>query len=138
MAYPGDPEVARGLGGGPTDDELGGAGVLTAAMTYGKSQVFLFTNKDDWDTNDKAAGTIAKAREYFASSYIRDNWIDKEHKAKEHYDRAEKLCKKVMSNPNNASVLNPPVGETVSQTYEYKSPHKNPNRPYYKSPRTDV
>ena len=137
MAYPGDPEVARSLGGGPTDDELP-AGGIAAAMVYGKSQVFEFTNKDDWDTGDKAAGTIAKAVEYFASSYIRDNWKDKEKKAKEHYDRAEKLCKLVMKNPNNSSLVNPPVGETVSQTYVYKTPAKNPEQPFYKSPRTDV
>lgn len=137
MAYPGDPEVARSLGGGPNDAELP-AGGINSAMDYGKSQIFLFTNKDDWDTNDKAAGTIAKAREYFASSWIRDNWRDKENKAKEHYDRAEKLCKTVMKNPNNASILNPPSGETVSHSYGYLHNSKNPDRPYYKSPRTDI
>ena len=136
MTYPGDPEIARSLGGGPNDTELPSGGI-TAAMEYGKSQILLFTNKDDWNTNDPAAGSIAKAREYFASSWIRDNWKDKEKKAKEHYERAVSILKNILKNPGISSTT-PPDTEHVSTAYSYMTPNLNDSIPYYKSPRTEV
>jgi hypothetical protein len=136
MVYPGDPEIARALGGGPTDDELA-PGALAAAMDFGKDQIFLITNKEDWTTDDPVAGSIAMARQYFASSYLRDNWIDKEKKAKEHFERAVSILKGVLRNPNNTSLIAPDT-EHVSLTYVPRTRGLNPDAPYYKSPRTDI
>lgn len=138
MAFPGDSgtEIARSLGGSPTDDELPTGG-MAAAMEFGKDQVIILTNKKDWLTSDDADGSIAMARYYFASSYLRGIWKDKENKEKEHFERAVAILKGVLKNPGITSPSAPDT-EHVSTNYTYLSAAMNPSAPFYKSPRTDI
>lgn len=91
MAY-GDSDRARRLSGNHDTTDVS-AGDMTQAIAYGDSCVDTFTGYSSWTSADGAYETIQTASEYFASSYIRDRFEDKDDKAKAHYDRGVELCR---------------------------------------------
>lgn len=51
-----------------------------------------FTGNSSWSSGDAEYAAVQSASEYFASSYIRGRFEDKDGKAKEHYDIAMSIC----------------------------------------------
>lgn len=90
MAY-GSETRSRSLAGNPSTTNFSSSD-LTQAVAYGDSMVETFTGVTSWDSSSIEYEAIQTASEYFASSYIRGRFEDKDKKAKEHYEFAMGIC----------------------------------------------
>jgi hypothetical protein len=85
----GDLGRTRRLAGNPASSNVSDSDI-TAGLAYGTSQVIRLTGKQDWetDTANTAYNAVVTATEYFASSYVRDRFMDQTDVSTEHFNRA--------------------------------------------------
>lgn len=139
----GDISLARKLAGSPTDGSGGTPTEVSTtdmeqAMEYGQDQLFLFTKKSNWDSNDTVFHQVCRIVEHFAASYLYSWRRDPDNKSQELYNRAKTMCTAIMEDQSMASD-EPPQG--ISQTsvaYNYSTNRLNDGMARYKSPRVDI
>ena len=104
---------------------------ITQGLTYGTSRVIGLTGKSDWET-DTVHGdypTVVTAAEYFASSMIRDRFMDQQNISTEHYTRANELLTAVTASLATAGGGAGVAAGSASRTYR-TYPLNNSALPY--------
>ena len=124
----GDVNRTRRLAGNPSTTNVSDSDI-TQALTYGTSRVNTFTAKTDWETDvtHVAYGQVTWAAELYASSYIRDRFMDQSNISTENYRRAEDILRDLM----NSLASFPGIIAVAGGTY--RSYPLNPSATIYRS-----
>lgn len=128
MVNLGDTSRTRRLAGNPSTSNVSDADITTA-LEYGTSRVNTFTGKTDWitDTTHVAYPQVTWAAELYASSYIRDRFMDQSDISTENYRRAEDILRDLMNSLASFS------GVTAVASRSYRSYPLNPSATAYQS-----
>lgn len=128
----GDVNRTRRLSSNPSVTNVSDADI-TQGLTYGTSRAIGITGKTDWETDvtHKDYATVVMAVEYYASSMVRDRFMDQTNISTEHFDRAENLLRQVADSLSSGGG----TGGTVSgiATRLYRSYPLNPAAVIYRS-----
>lgn len=126
----GDLGRTRRLAGNPSTTNVSDVDI-TQGLTYGTSRVISITGKEDWetDTAHKDYGAVVMAAEYFASSMVRDRFMDQSDISTEHYNRAKEILLEVVASLASTSG----TGGTGTVTRLYRSYPLNSSALSYRS-----
>lgn len=122
MTY-GNPDLVRQLCGVADETQLATATILQA-IDSGDSQVMTMTNRDSWNTGDKAYGLVRRASTAFAAAFCLRTfdgqiWQDKA-------DSLEKQARAIIDD-----ILNYDTNTAVESQSSYNSwPADSDNTPY--------
>jgi hypothetical protein len=129
----GDLGRARRLAGNPSIGNVSDADI-TQGLAYGTSRAIGLTGKGDWetDTTHRDYAAVVAAVEYYASSYIRDRFLDQGDISTEHYTRANELLTSVVDSLATVGGSGGAGGATAgSATRTYRTyPLNNSALPY--------
>lgn len=129
MVNLGDTSRTRRLAGNPATGNVTDADIVTG-LEYGTAQVIRLTGKADWitDTTHPDYPSAVMSAEYFASSMVRDRFMDQSDISTEHYTRASALGRQIADSLANAA-----TGGTGIATRSYRSYPLNSSAIIYRS-----